>query len=175
MNREATLKLSAGIVIALFFFDKAVVGPLTAKWKKTAEKIAYVEEDVTKGEQLLKREDALRSRWADMRENAMPAERSETENLVLERIGNWAGDARMDISQYNPNWRDEDDHAKYVCRLEGSGDMEAVMRFLYDLDGDEQGIRVESLELISRDKSGRRLGVDVTLSGLELPPERKNR
>ena len=49
--------------------------------------------------------------------------------------------------------------------------MEAVMRFLYDLDGEQLALRVESFDLGSLDKRGRNLALDLTLSGLELPKE----
>jgi hypothetical protein len=49
------------------------------------------------------------------------------------------------------------------------------MRFLYDYDGDELGLRVENIEIVSRDKNGSRLGVDLTLSGLEIPQPQQQR
>ncbi|MGY8674180.1 MAG: hypothetical protein ACKVHO_16510 [Verrucomicrobiia bacterium] len=175
MNRETLLKVIAGSAFVLLILDAAVLGPLLKKWDANAKQIGFLTEDVTKGRALLKRERTLQDRWDDMQKFALPADRSESESEVLTRLFKWSRDARLEISQINPTWRDEEDHAKFLCRIEGNGDMESVMRFLYDYDGDELGLRVENIEIVSRDKNGSRLGVDLTLSGLEIPQPQQQR
>jgi hypothetical protein len=175
MNREKLLMTLAAVVFGLMILDKALVAPLTASWKERAKKINYLNLDVTKGRQLVARERAIRERWREMRANALPASRSESESAVLNRVDEWSRAARLKPSQILPRWTAEDDHARLNCRLEATGDMEAVMRFLYDLDGEQLALRVESFDLSTLDKQGRNLQLDLTLSGLELPRKEEAR
>lgn len=173
MNREKLLMTLAGAVFGLLVLDKAVIGPLTESWKERAKQIGYLNSDVTRGRQLVARDQAIRQRWREMKQRALPASRSESESAVLNRVDEWSRSARLKPSQLLPRWNQEDDHAKLNCRIEASGDMESVMRFIYDLDGEQLALRVESFELTSQDKQGRNLVLDLTLSGLELPKEDK--
>lgn len=173
MNREKLLMTAAATVLGLLVLDKVIIGPLMNLWDTRAKEIGYLTKDVTKGRQLVDREDMLRGRWAEMQEFAMPDSRSVAEGKVLNSVNDWSRSARLKPSRIIPNWRDEQDHSKLNVRVEATGDMEAVMRFIYDLDGEDLAMRVESFDLASIDKRGRNLALDLTLSGLELPKERK--
>ena len=175
MNREKLLMTLAAAVFGLLIADKAVVAPLTSSWKERAKKINYLTMDVTKGRQLVARERAIRERWQEMRSRALPASRSDSESAVLNRVDEWSRAARLKPSQILPRWTAEDDHARLNCRLEATGEMEAVMRFIYDLDAELLALRVESFDLSTQDKQGRSLLLDLTLSGLELPAKEEKR
>lgn len=173
MNREKFLMIAASAVIGLFVLDKAVIGPLTNLWNARAKEINYLTKDVTKGRQLVAREDMLRERWTEMNMRSLPADRPAAESRIFNSIDEWSRSARLKTSRIIPNWRDEDDHSKLSFRVEATGDMEAVMRFLYDLDGEQLAMRVESFDLGSLDKRGKSLALDLMLSGLELPKGNK--
>ena len=175
MNREKLLMTVAGSVFGLFMLDKVLLGPLVDSWKDRAKKISYMTQDVTKGRQLVARDSAIRDRWQEMRERALPASRSESESALLTRLDDWSRAAKLKPSQMIPAWRAEDDHVKLNCRIEATGDIEAVMLFVYDLDGEKLAVKVESFDLSSQDKQGRNLVLDMTLSGLELPREEGKR
>lgn len=169
MNREKYLTIAAIGVISLFVLDKMIVAPLTNLWNDRAKEINYLTKDVTKGRQLVAREDMLRERWTEMNMRALPEDRPDAESQIFNSIDEWSRSARLKTTRIIPNWRDEDDHSKLSFRVEASGDMEAVMRFLYDLDGEQLAMRVESFDLGSLDKRGKSLALDLMLSGLELP------
>jgi len=169
MNREKYLTIASIGVISLFVLDKMIVAPLTNLWDSRAKEIDYLTKDVTKGRQLVAREEMLRERWAEMNMRALPEDRPDAESQIFTSIDEWSRSARLKTSRIIPNWRDEDDHSKLNFRVEATGDMEAVMRFLYDLDGERLAMRVESFDLGSLDKRGKNLALDLMLSGLELP------
>ena len=171
MNREKLLMTLAATVFGLLILDKAVLGPLTESWKERAKQIDFLTLDVTKGRQLVARDKAIRDRWREMKQRALPASHSDAESAVLNRVDEWSRAARLKPSQILPRWSNEDDHARLNCRIEATGDMEAVMRFIYDLDGEQLALRVESFDLSAQDKQGRNLMLDLTLSGLDLTKE----
>lgn len=175
MNREKLLMTAAVAVFGLLILDKAVITPLGELWSERRAEIERLEEGVKKGRGLIDQEDRIRTIWSDFRQRALPRNRSVAESKVLNAIDDWSRSARLQTTRMIPNYRDEDDHSRLACRVEASGDMEAVMRFIYDLDGEQLALRVESFDLASLDKRGSRISVDLTLSGLELPEEKKDK
>jgi len=173
MNREKMLMTAAIAVFGLLILDKIIITPLGNLWTERELEIARLEKDVKKGSNLISLESRLRNTWEDYQQRALPHDRSLAESKVLNAVDDWARSARLKTTRMIPNYRDEDDHSRLACRVEGSGDMEAVMRFLYDLDGEQLALRVESFDLTSLDKRGSRISVDLTLSGLELPKEKE--
>ena len=58
----------------------------------------------------------------------------------------------------------------YQCRMDASGNLNSLSRFLYDLEKDPMALRLDSLEISSRDKEGQQLVLAVQISGLVLTP-----
>jgi len=57
------------------------------------------------------------------------------------------------------------------CRADGFGSIEAVSRFLYEIEKDNLPLRVESVEITARDNNGQQLALALQVSGLLLTPE----
>ncbi len=173
-NRERLLYVIAATAIGLIFVDKIIFAPLTKTWKARSERVTRLTKDVNRGKLLIERDQDIRARWKEMEENALPKNRSESEILVLNKVDAWSRSARFTLNSIVPAWQDrEKDHARMDCRIEGTGDMNAVMQYLYDLGSEKLAMRVESLEIVSRDKNGRQLSMDLRFSALELPEERR--
>jgi hypothetical protein len=47
--------------------------------------------------------------------------------------------------------------------------MQTLLHFLYNMEKDPLGVKIESFELTSRDDNGRQLTLGLDLSGLVLP------
>ena len=61
------------------------------------------------------------------------------------------------------------------CRLEASGDLGAVSRFLYEVETDPMALKVQSVEITARDNEGRQMALGMQLSGLVSVPETEKR
>ena len=66
------LIIVAGVAIGLLVADSLVLTPLIKSWKSRLVQIADLRKKVDDGEKLIKREDALKSRWELMQKNALP-------------------------------------------------------------------------------------------------------
>jgi hypothetical protein len=167
-NRQQLLIVLAIGVVALFAADKIIFSPLTNLWKSRSKQIAELKIQVNRGTSLMHRDRALRERWDSMRTNALPADRSAAEQQVLHGFDKWAQDSRVTITAVNPQWRDSDDYSTLQCRVEGTGSLEGMRRFVYELEKDPMALRLESIELSSRDAEGQQLSIGLQVSGLVL-------
>ena len=52
--------------------------------------------------------------------------------------------------------------------MEASGNLGTLSRFLYDIEKDPMALKLESVELSTRDNTGQQLTLDLQISGLVL-------
>lgn len=171
-NRQKVLMIVAAAAVALMASDYLVLSPLQAAWKKRSERIVELERRIDNGRSLISREDRLRDRWSMMRANTLPTQFSAAEQKMLGAFDAWAGESRITVSSLSPQWRSElDDRASLQCRVEAVGDLSTITRFLYSIERDPMAIRIDSMELTSRDATGSQLALTLQANGLVLLPK----
>lgn len=168
-NRQQLLAFVAIGAISLFAADRLVVSPLTATWKKRAERVQELRKQVNEGRNLVEREASYRSRWAQMQTNTLSSDAPQAEEQVLKAFDRWSRESRVSVLSINPLWRREaDDHATLECRVDASGNLAAVSRFLFDLERDPMAVKIQTLEISSKDNDGQLLSLGLQVSGLSL-------
>jgi len=159
-------------VVALFAGDRLLVSPLAKAWNRRAARIAELRKEVTQGRMLLGREQSLRTRWQQMSRNTLPKDTSAAEQQVFKAIDLWAQNSGVLISAITPQWKhDSDDYMTFECRVDATGDLGRLSRFLYQLERDPMALKLASVELGARDKEGQQLSLGLQLSGLVLTPK----
>lgn len=170
-NRQQFLIILTVVVIAVFAADRLVFGPLTKLWKARSERVAELHKEVTEGMLLLQREKSLRARWSDMRANTLSNNTSLAEQQLLKAFDTWSQESRVSITGITPQWKhDADDYMTIECRVDASGDLATLSRFLYDIEKDHMAVKLESVEISSRDNAGQELAMGLRISGLVLTP-----
>jgi hypothetical protein len=165
-NRQHVLAALAIAVVGLLLLDKLVITPLIAGWKERSLRIADLQKSITQGSALLARGETIRERWSNMQTNTL--QEASAERKILEAFQRWSEKSNISISSIQPNKRTEEDHISLECRANASGRVEALARFLYEIEHDPMALRVENLEITSRDESGRTLSLALQVSGLIL-------
>jgi hypothetical protein len=165
-NRQQVLSAAAIAVVALLLLDRVVITPMIGGWKTRAGDIKSFEEKIAKGTKLIERGDHTRAKWENMKKNTLVEESAEQK--LLESFQRWSDESRISVSSLQPSKRIEEDHISEECRASLSGSMSSLTRFLYAMEKDSIGLKVESLEVTSRDENGRTLSVGLTVSGLIL-------
>src|SRR5881397_2910947 len=153
-NRQRTLALVAITAVVLLASDRLILTPLTRAWKARAGRIAELKREVTQGGMLLERERVIRTRWSGMRTNTLPNNVSAAESEVLRAFDRWEQDSRISVTSKKPQWkRNEDDYRTFECRVDAAR-LPALTRFLYEVEKDPLALKVESVEIASRDNDG---------------------
>ena len=170
-NRQQVLALVAFAAVALLASDRFLISPLSRVWKERAGRIAELKKDVLQGAQLKEHDRMIRNRWDSMRTNTLPNDLSAAENEVLKAFDRWEQESRISVSSKKPQWkRNSDDYMTFECRVDASGTMPALTRFLYEVEKDPLALKVESVEITSRDNDGQQLSLALQVSGLVLNP-----
>ena len=171
-NRQQILVIATAVAVGLLVADKLILTPLVSGWKERSERIAELKKQVTQGELLIQRGEQIRNRWEAMRTNTLPDDVSLAENDLLKAFERWSQDSRISISSIKPQWRrTSEDYMTLECRADAFGSIQALAQFLYEVDKDPLALRVESVEIMSRDENGQQLGLGLQVSGLLLNPQ----
>lgn len=173
-NRQQLLVIGAIVAVALFAGDKLIFEPLLNAWKARDARVTALHNQLNRGRMLLQREQGIRNHWADMQRRALTNNTSAAEQQVFRAIDSWAQDTGVAINAITPQWkRDSDDYATYECRIDTTGDLSRLSRFLYRVEREPLALKLESIELGARDKEGQQLSLSLQVSGLVLNPPPK--
>lgn len=175
-NRQHQLLLLTIVVVGLFLGDKLVRAPLWNAWKARSERLADLQQKVHKGEMLIQRADSLQTRWAEMRTNSLPAETAAAESLILGAFDRWSRSSGVSVSSIRPQWkRADNDYMALECRADIGGNLEEVSRFLYEIERDPIGVKVDSATVATRDTDGAQISLALQVSGLQLITKTQSR
>ena len=175
-NRQQLLILAALAGLALLVGDSLILTPMGKAWKARAATIVELRQQVEKGDRLVKHEASYRMSWARMQTNTLPSNPSLAEQKVLQAFDKWSQDSRISVNSITPQWkRDSDDFTTLQCRVDVTGTVGTLSRFLFAIEQDPMALKIESMEITSRDKEGAQLSMGLQLSGLvlNLPEEKR--
>jgi len=171
-NRQQLLVIVLGIAVAYLIGDRLVFTPLQHSWQERHEKIISLRKSIAQGELLLDRDKRIRETWNNMRTNTLPTNISAAENEVVKAFFRWSEQSGISITSTRPQWRrSENDYMLLECRADTFGSVESISRFLYEIEKDPLALKVESVEITTRDNNGQQLAMAVQVSGLLLTPE----
>jgi len=171
-NRQQMLAVVAAAGVGLLVADRLVMEPLKNAWKERSTRIVELRRAVTQGAQLRDRERTIRERWTGMKTNTLPENISAAENEVLRAFDRWSQDSRISIASIKPQWKQaDDDYMTYECRADAFGNLQAITRFLYEIEKDPLALKIDSVEINARDTTGQQLSLGLQVSGLRLNPK----
>ena len=168
-NRQHLLMAVTVAAVALFLGEKILITPLWNSWKSRSKQIADLKLKVHNGETLLQRGESLTDRWGEMKLNALPAESSLAEARMSGGFQRWSQSSGVSMTSYRPTWkRAGDDYMTLECRADISGNMAAISRFLFEIEHDPLGVKVDSADIATRDTDGAKITLALQVSGLQL-------
>jgi Tfp pilus assembly protein PilO len=174
-NRQQFLVLLTIAALGLFVTVNFIITPLAGLWSSRQAEIRELRQQVSDGNQLVRRESVVRNRWADMQANALPANTSLAEQQLFKAVDDWSQSSGAEVTSLMPQWKNDDtNYMTLTCRVETSGDLEALSKFLYDVERGPVALRLDSLEVTERDKEGQELTMSAEINGLALiQPDKK--
>ena len=172
-DRQRWLVIAAGTVVALFVLDSFVLTPLTNLWKAHTKDIARLQILVANGRSSIARATQIDRRWAEMQANALPKDTAQAEQEVLTAFDRWRIANNMELfSSQRPQWKRgaTDKYSLMEYRVDATGTISTLGKFMYELEHSPLALRIDSVELTSRDDSGSKLTLALVVSGLRLVP-----
>jgi Tfp pilus assembly protein PilO len=169
-NREKLLLIVTGGCLFLLLLNWLVISPLVASWHRRSDRIAELRKTIAAGTVTLRREDSIRDRWNGMSTNALSSTPTVAERQVFDAFDHWVRASGVTEGSFKPQLKETDENYSVMeCRADVTGNLQTIMNFLANMGKDQLGIRLQSLELTSRDDTGQQLSLGLQLDGLLLP------
>lgn len=171
-HRQRWLAIIAGLAVLVLILDRVVFTPLVRTWDQRSTEIVTLEKSIAKGRNLKERGPRMESLWKEMQANALPKDAAQAEQDLISSLDGWGRTSGVDLGSIKPQWRRgaTDRYSTLECRIDASGNLAALTRFLFEVEKSPLALRVDSVELASRDDNGQKLALDLVVSGLRLAP-----
>jgi Tfp pilus assembly protein PilO len=164
-NRQKFLVVLTIAVVALYAGDLLVYEPLARWFSGRSQTITTLRQKVKDGNALIRRE------VDSMRRNTLPANGSLAEQQLLKSIDSWASQTGTEVTDILPQWKsDADEYVTLNCRVEAGGSLSSLMQFLYEVKRSPMALKMDSIQLNSRDTGGQQMTLSLQISGLVLVP-----
>jgi hypothetical protein len=167
-NRQQVLLFGAAIALAVLLGDSFVFTPLINGWQARGKRIDELKRSIDQGQTMLDREHIVRSRWTHMSTNTLSSNASIAQGQIFKAFERWSQDSRMKVNSIKPQWKHSDEYTTLECRANATGDIQSLSKFLYDAEKDPLAVKVDSVEITSRDNNGQQLSLVLQISGLVL-------
>jgi hypothetical protein len=173
-NRQQLIAILAIAGVVLLAGDKILFKRLTHYWSGRADQITDLGKKISQGKLLLQREQGIRRRWTEMKGNTLPNDTSVAEQRLLRAFDQWAQESRISVTAITPQWkRDSEDYMLLECRVDALGNLGTITRFLYNIERDPMGLKLEAVQVSARDNEGQQIALGLQISGLVLTSQSK--
>ncbi|MEN9632085.1 MAG: hypothetical protein RL077_489 [Verrucomicrobiota bacterium] len=171
-NRQRMLLVGTGAALILLVGDSLIFTPLTKTWQDHSAEIVRLTTKVSDGRALMARATRMEADWKEMQSQALPKEPAQAEQVLISAFDKWGRDNAIELGSIKPQWK-RGATARYSqleCRVDATGSLSALSRFLFEVEKSALALRVDSVELTARDESGQKLTLGLLVSGLRFMP-----
>lgn len=167
LPRERLLLVGALACMLLLGLDRLALTPFLRAWRSRADEILRLRAEIDRATALMEQE----SRWLRWRDDAanrlLPGAPGDAENQLIGRVDGWARSAGLAVSSLRPRWTEGPDRAQRLeLQVAGSGSLQAVSTFLYQVETSSVAVALEQMELVPRNNEGTDIVLDVRLCAL---------
>jgi len=178
-KRQRLLVILAATGVLLLILDRVLLTPLTASWQNRTAELARLKKQVTAGRGVIERAARTEGLWKEMQSQALPKDPAQAEQELISAFDRWGRASNVELASIKPQWKRGagagDRHSVLECRVDANGSVATLTRFLHEVEKSPLALRIESIELTTRDTNGQRLSLALLVSGLRFAPlERKS-
>ena len=168
-NRQQFLVILTAIAAALLIGNTVIYEPLAKWWSSRSDEIKSLQSKIQDGNLMISRENYIRNDWKSMRANALTNDTSLAAQNVINALDNWSQSSGTEVASIMPQWnKDSTNYMTYNCHVQASGSLGALSQFVYQIEKGPMPLKLNSVELTSKDEYGRTLQLDLQISGLAL-------
>lgn len=168
-NRERIVMILAGLAIALFIGDQYILEPVLNSRTEAGELKVRLEVELDQSRTLLARREKINEQWNRMQEAGLSSDIQKVEGLVLQFLQKSSAGSSFTLGSIQPErLTKEGQIGQLEFMVSGTGGIDAVTRFLWDIEMADIPIRIESMQLGSNDEDARQMNLQLKLSSIYL-------
>lgn len=174
-KRERIIMIFSIAAIVLLVSDKYFLSPLMSKYSLIQETKQQLQSLLDQSNAAIQRKAILQRQWQKMKDNGLTDDFAVSESNILRHIKDSASKNRMVLSSVQPQLIDSKNDIREVeFIVSGTGSMDAVTNFLWDMETSELPLKAETFQLGSNDENAYQMSVQVKLSSIYIAPKEKD-
>ena len=172
-KRERIMALVAVAVVGFLVLNKFLIGPVAGRLQQLETQKSQLLVELDEAQNLFRKRRVLEKEWKNALLEGLRNE-VEAESKVGRALNEWSQEARLTLSSVKPDRVASDKGLKEMTFVVvGTGTLDAVARFLWQIETAPLPIKVKDMQLGSSNESGQSMSVQLRLSALCLGTEQK--
>ncbi|HMB96345.1 MAG TPA: hypothetical protein VKK61_09925 [Tepidisphaeraceae bacterium] len=174
-KRERYVAIFAGAVVGLLLLDRVVITPLFTQREDLSSSIDAAQQKLAHDEQVMFTQRRLGGEWSGVVNGGLKQDASTAESQVLNSLREWSQEAGLAVGSMRPerSGEKEKDFFKITFRATGSGSMDEVSRFIWQIQTAKIPVHITDLTITSKEGSDE-LSLSLGVATIYLPPPNKN-
>lgn len=172
-KRERMILIVAIIAVVMLIGDKFIVGPIIERREATKTQKLELEAELENAQLLFSRRKLMERKWKMLLSDGLRND-AEAESKIARALDEWSNQAMLTLSSVKPERVASDKGLKEMTFVvAGTGTLEAVSRFLWQIETASMPIKVMDLQLGSTNETGQSMSLQLRLSALCLGSQEK--
>ena len=170
-KREKYIVICTVVILTVFVLDRYALSPLLAMREETRTRKQQVTAQWDKGFGLLDRQKLMEKRWNKSSEQGISEKASDTTSRVLHELRNWSGQYGVNLSSITPDRvssKKEENFQEITFLVSGTGNMNSIGHFLYQLEHTTLPLRLKDIQLSSRQEAADDMSLQVRVSAIHF-------
>jgi Tfp pilus assembly protein PilO len=161
------------IAVVMLIGDKFIVGPISERREATKTQKLELETELENAQLLFSRRKLMEQKWKMLLSDGLRND-AEAESKIARALDEWSNQAMLTLSSVKPERVASDKGLKEMTFVvAGTGTLEAVSRFLWQIETASIPIKVMDLQLGSTNETGQSMSLQLRLSALCLGSQEK--
>lgn len=172
-KREKLIAIATLVVLLLWPFlwplDKFVLTPVLNRLGEAKDTRQRLVAQLEEAQNLFDRRRVMEKRWKQFGSGGLETV-SQAESRVLHAVGEWARDSRLTLTSVKPQRQatESTDVQEMTVSVAGTGSLQAVTRFLWNVEHAAIPIKIKDLQLGSANDTGSEMSLQLQLSTLYI-------
>ena len=168
-QRERMIVLLTALVVGALVADKVVFTPALAKFRQTESQRQTLLAQIHEAQSLFERRRLMERKWKTMLSDGLQND-AEAESRMVRALDKWSQEARLTLTSLKPERLASDKGLREMTFVVvGRGRLDAVARFLWQVETAELPVKVKDMALGSSEADDS-MSLELSLSALYLGP-----
>ena len=171
-KRERMILIVAIVAVVLLIADKFIVGPISARREEIKTRKLELQAELENAQVLFSRQKLMERKWKTLLSDGLKND-AEAESKIARALDSWSKNAMLTLSSVKPERVASDKGLKEMTFVvAGTGTLEAVSRFLWQIETASMPVKVMDMQVGSSNETGQSMSLQLRLSALCLGSEK---
>ena len=173
-KRERMILITAIVAVVMLVGDKFIVGPISARREEITMRKLELQTELQNAQLLFTRQKLMERKWKTLLSDGLQND-AEAESKIARALDEWSKATMLTLSSIKPERVASDKGLKEMTFVvAGMGTLEAVSRFLWQIETTPIPIKVMDMQVGSTNETGQNMSLQLRLSALSLGSQQKS-